>query len=49
MITFYIKGDLSNAKRFLENLRLFILAESLGAGEWMGFVVIQMIGMWVMD
>lgn len=33
MITFYIKGDLSNAKKFLENLKLFILAESLGAGQ----------------
>lgn len=33
MITFYVKGDLSNAKKFLENLKLFILAESLGAGQ----------------
>lgn len=35
MITFYVKGDLSNARKFLENLNVFILAESLGAGAWM--------------
>lgn len=32
MITFYIKGNLGNARKFLENLKIFILAESLGAG-----------------
>ncbi len=32
MITFYVKGDLGNARKFLENLKVFILAESLGAG-----------------
>lgn len=43
MITFYIKGDLGNARKFLENLKIFILAESLGAGAlccslgWIGF------------
>lgn len=34
MITFYVKGDLSNARKFLENLKVFILAESLGAGAF---------------
>lgn len=33
MITFYIKGDLSSARRFLENVRVFALAESLGGVE----------------
>lgn len=33
MITFYVKGDLENAKRFLENVKLFTLAESLGGVE----------------
>ncbi len=33
MITFYVKGGLANARRFLEALDLFILAESLGAVE----------------
>jgi cystathionine gamma-lyase len=33
MITFYIKGDLSNARRFLENVSVFSLAESLGGVE----------------
>lgn len=33
MITFYIKGDLTNATAFLRNLKLFALAESLGGYE----------------
>ena len=33
MITFYVKGGLGNARRFLEALQVFILAESLGAVE----------------
>lgn len=33
MITFYIKGGLSEAKRFLETLKVFSLAESLGGVE----------------
>ncbi|KAJ7993178.1 hypothetical protein DPEC_G00269740 [Dallia pectoralis] len=33
MITFYIKGKLSNATSFLQNLKLFALAESLGGYE----------------
>jgi cystathionine gamma-lyase len=33
MITFYIKGSLANARVFLENLKVFTLAESLGAVE----------------
>lgn len=33
MISFYIKGDLSTAKRFAENTRIFQCAESLGAVE----------------
>jgi cystathionine gamma-lyase len=33
MITFYIKGELANARRFLESTQLFICAESLGAVE----------------
>jgi cystathionine gamma-lyase len=33
MISFYIKGDLGNAKRFAENTRIFQCAESLGAVE----------------
>jgi len=33
MITFYIKGDLKKAKIFSENLKVFILAESLGGVE----------------
>lgn len=32
MITFYVKGNLSNAQKLLENLHVFTLAESLGAG-----------------
>ena len=33
MITFFIKGDLADARRFLERCRLFTLAESLGGVE----------------
>lgn len=33
MITFFIKGGLDEARRFLENVRLFTLAESLGGVE----------------
>ena len=33
MITFFIKGGLNAARRFLENCRLFALAESLGGVE----------------
>lgn len=33
MITFYIKGGLPEARRFLENLNVFSLAESLGGVE----------------
>ncbi|KAA0151521.1 hypothetical protein FNF29_04444 [Cafeteria roenbergensis] len=33
MITFYIKGGLPTARRFLESLKVFTLAESLGAVE----------------
>ncbi len=33
MITFYIKGGLDNARLFLENIKLFVLAESLGGVE----------------
>ncbi len=33
MITFYLKGDLSQARSFLENVHLFSLAESLGGVE----------------
>lgn len=33
MITFLIKGDLSNARKFLEKVRIFSLAESLGGVE----------------
>lgn len=33
MITFFIKGDLSHSRRFLENLHVFSLAESLGGVE----------------
>ncbi|XP_013920980.1 PREDICTED: cystathionine gamma-lyase [Thamnophis sirtalis] len=33
MISFYIKGNLENASRFLKNLKLFTLAESLGGYE----------------
>ncbi|XP_034289096.1 cystathionine gamma-lyase [Pantherophis guttatus] len=33
MISFYIKGNLENASRFLKSLKLFTLAESLGGYE----------------
>ncbi len=33
MITFYIKGDLNSARKFLESVRIFALAESLGGVE----------------
>ena len=33
MITFFLKGGLENARRFLENVRVFTLAESLGGVE----------------
>lgn len=33
MITFYVKGALDNARRFMENVKVFTLAESLGAVE----------------
>jgi cystathionine gamma-lyase len=33
MVTFYLKGDITHSRVFLENLRLFHLAESLGACE----------------
>ncbi|XP_070602254.1 cystathionine gamma-lyase [Erythrolamprus reginae] len=33
MLSFYIKGNLENASRFLKNLKLFTLAESLGGYE----------------
>lgn len=33
MITFFLKGDLKNARGFLENVKLFACAESLGGVE----------------
>lgn len=33
MITFYIKGDLNSARKFLEKVEIFSLAESLGGVE----------------
>lgn len=33
MITFFIKGDLTTARRFLETVKIFTLAESLGGVE----------------
>ncbi len=33
MITFYIKGGLTSARTFLESVRIFALAESLGGVE----------------
>jgi len=33
IVTFFIKGDLASARRFLERCRLFTLAESLGGVE----------------
>ena len=33
IVTFFIKGDIENARRFLESLSIFALAESLGGVE----------------
>ena len=33
MITFFIKGGLENSRKFLENVKIFMLAESLGGVE----------------
>jgi cystathionine gamma-lyase len=33
IITFFVKGGLEEARRFMENVRLFSLAESLGGVE----------------
>ena len=33
IVTFFIKGDLTNARSFLEKCRVFALAESLGGVE----------------
>jgi len=33
MITFYIKGGINESRKFLENLKLFVVAESLGCVE----------------
>ena len=33
MITFYIKGGMSSARAFLESVKVFALAESLGGVE----------------
>jgi cystathionine beta-lyase/cystathionine gamma-synthase len=33
MVSFYVKGDLKSATRFLRALKVFILAESLGGVE----------------
>lgn len=33
MITMYLKGDISHSRTFLENCKLFVCAESLGAVE----------------
>lgn len=33
MITFYVKGGLEAARAFMENVKIFTLAESLGAVE----------------
>ena len=33
MLAFYLKGGMAEARRFLENVRLFTLAESLGGTE----------------
>jgi cystathionine gamma-lyase len=33
VITFFLKGDIGNARRFLESVRVFALAESLGGVE----------------
>lgn len=33
MVSFYIKGDLAESKKFLKALKIFTLAESLGGYE----------------
>ena len=33
MITFFVKGGIEESRRFLENVKLFALAESLGGVE----------------
>ncbi len=33
MITFFLKGGMAESRQFLEHLKLFTLAESLGAVE----------------
>ena len=33
MITFFLKGGINESRRFLENVKLFALAESLGGVE----------------
>jgi len=33
MITFYVKGGLAEAKKFLESVKVFVCAESLGGVE----------------
>eukprot|EP00057_Strongylocentrotus_purpuratus_P035095 XP_797675.3 PREDICTED: putative cystathionine gamma-lyase 2 [Strongylocentrotus purpuratus] len=33
MVTFYLKGDLENSKTFLQSVKVFTLAESLGGYE----------------
>jgi cystathionine gamma-lyase len=33
MITFFIRGGIENSRKFLENVKLFVLAESLGGVE----------------
>ena len=33
MITFFVKGNIENARRFLESVKIFALAESLGGVE----------------
>lgn len=33
MVTFFLKGSIAHSRAFLENLKLFALAESLGGVE----------------
>lgn len=33
MVSFYIKGGLTEAQKFIKNLKVFTLAESLGSVE----------------
>jgi cystathionine gamma-lyase len=33
MITIYLKGDIENTKKFLKEIKIFTLAESLGGVE----------------